>query len=117
MFLIIVVFEMMTTIKIGICLLCITFLFSETAFGICIGCILYQMIQKKRPLHCPGNVCEVKRKEKIQQFSKLQMMSLILFFTGLYFISDTLTKKEQTVNISISAEKMKCAAGKCAAAM
>lgn len=117
MFFIIVVFEIMTTIKIGICLLCITFLFSETAFGICIGCILYHKIQEKRPLYCPGDVCKVKRKEKIQQFSKLQMMSLILFFTGLYFISNTLTQKEHTVNISISTEKMKCAAGKCGVSM
>ena len=36
MFLIIVVFEVMTPIKIVICLLCIALLFSETAFGICI---------------------------------------------------------------------------------
>jgi hypothetical protein len=107
----------MTTIKIGICLLCITFLFSETAFGICIGCILYQKIRKKNPLYCPGNVCEVKRKEKIQQFSKLQMMSLILFFTGLYFLSDTLTKNQHSVNMSINTEKLKCGAGKCGTAM
>jgi len=113
MFLIIVVFEIMTTIKIGICLLCITFLFSETAFGICIGCILYHKIQGNRPLYCPGNVCEMKRKEKIQQFSKLQIMSLILFFTGLYFLSDTITKNENTIKMNISMKNLKCAPGKC----
>jgi len=113
MFLIIVVFEIMTTIKIGICLLCITFLFSETAFGICIGCILYHKIQESRPLYCPGNVCEVRKKEKIQQFSKLQIMSLILFFTGLYFLSNTITKNENTINMNISMKNLKCAPGKC----
>lgn len=113
MFLIIVVFEIMTTVKIGICLLCITFLFSETAFGICIGCMLYHKIQKNGPLYCPGNVCEIKRKEKIQQFSKIQMISLFLFLTGLYFLSDTITKNEQAMSMSISMEQMKCAPGKC----
>ena len=117
MFFIIVIFEIMTTIKIGICLLCITFLFSETAFGICIGCILYHKIQKSGPLYCPGNVCEVKRKEKIQQFSKLQMMSLILFFTGLYFLSNTITKNENTMSMNISMENLKCAPGKCGSNM
>ncbi len=47
MFLIIVIFEIITPIKIAICLLCITFLFSETAFGICLGCIIYYKTQKK----------------------------------------------------------------------
>jgi len=55
----------------------------------------------------------MKRKEKIQQFSKLQIMSLILFFTGLYFLSDTITKNENTINMNISMNNLKCAPGKC----
>jgi hypothetical protein len=118
MFFIIVVFEIMTTIKIGICLLCITFLFSETAFGICIGCILYQKIEKNKPLYCPGNVCEVKRKEKIQQFSKMQMTSLILFFAGLYFLSDRMSQnRDLTMEENIYIEQMKCDTGKCGNSM
>lgn len=113
MFFIIVVFEIMTTIKIGICLLCITFLFSETAFGICIGCILYHKTQKDQLLYCPGNVCEIKRKEKIQQFSKLQMVSLILFFTGLYFVSNTIHQNEKSFEQTMNMEQMKCSPGKC----
>lgn len=111
MFLIIVVFEMMTTVKIAICLLCITFLFSESAFGICLGCILYHKTQKNSPLYCPGNVCEIKRKEKIQQFSKLQIASLLFFFIALFFLSQSIieheTHKEKETDI------MKCSAGKC----
>ena len=108
MFFIIVVFEIMTTVKIAICLLCITFLFSETAFGICIGCILYHKTQKNRPLYCPGNVCEVKTKEKIQQFSKLQMISLMLFFTGLYFLSNGMSQNINSIEKNISTKQMKC---------
>jgi len=117
MFLLIVVFEIMTTIKIGICLLCITFLFSETAFGICIGCILYHRTQKNRPLYCPGNVCEIKPKEKIQQFSKLQMFSLVLFFTGLYFLSGSIYQNENTLQKNSTTMQMKCAPGKCGSSM
>ena len=113
MFFIIVIFEMMTPIKIIICLLCITFLFSETAFGICIGCILYKKIQKNTPLYCPGNVCEIKTKEKIQKFHKLQMISLILFFTGLYFLSYDMYQSEEYTEKSTSTQPMKCETGKC----
>lgn len=54
MFLMIVVFEIMTPIKIAICILCILLLFSETAFSICIGCIMYHKVYKKSPKYCPG---------------------------------------------------------------
>lgn len=113
MFLIIVIFEIMTPIKIAICLLCITFLFSETAFGICIGCIIYNQTQNNRPLYCPGNVCEVKTKEKIQQFSKQQMISLILFFTGLYFLSYGINQNENYIEKNMNKKQMKCETGKC----
>lgn len=117
MFMIIVVFEIMTHVKIAICLLCITFLFSETAFGICIGCILYHQTQKNRPLYCPGNVCEIKAKEKIQQFSKLQMVSLILFLTGLVFFSYGMNQNEEYKEKNMSTKLMKCATGKCGSSM
>lgn len=117
MFFIIVVFEFMTTIKIGICLLCILFLFSETAFGICIGCILYHKTQKNRPLYCPGNVCEVKTKEKIQQFSKVQMISLVLFFTGIYILSNGMNLNEEPIESNMNTKLMKCAPGKCGSSM
>ncbi|MCW8820917.1 MAG: DUF4395 domain-containing protein [Sulfurovum sp.] len=108
MFLIIVIFEIMTPVKIAICLLCITFLFSETAFGICLGCIIYNKTQKNRPLYCAGNVCEVKTKEKIQQFSKQQMISLILFFTGLYFLSYGMNQNENYIEKDMNKKQMKC---------
>lgn len=117
MFLVIVVFEIMTPIKIAICLLCITFLFSEAAFGICLGCILYHKTQTKRPLYCPGNVCEVKTKDKIQQFSKQQMVSLVLFFTGLYILSYGMNQNIHTIEKNMSTTQMKCETGKCGSSM
>jgi len=113
MFLIIVVFEIMTPIKIAICLLCILFLFSETAFGICLGCIVYHKTQKNSPLYCPGNVCEIKTKDKIQQFSTLQIVILILFFTSLFFLSKSIIEYETRAEKNINLKSMKCKTGKC----
>ena len=50
-----------------LCLICLLFLFLETAFGICVGCQLYYLALKlklmKRPPvlpNCSGNSCDVK---------------------------------------------------------
>ncbi|MFT7880630.1 MAG: DUF4395 domain-containing protein [Sulfurimonas sp.] len=109
MFFIIVIFEYMTPIKIAICLLCLAFLFSESAFGICIGCLLYHWIYHQSPQCCPGNVCEVKQKEEIQKISKVQfvIISVVLFIVS----TITYTSMNQTSTPKISA--MKCQVGKC----
>jgi hypothetical protein len=117
MFFMIVIFEIMTPIKIIICLLCIILLFSETAFGICLGCIVYDKTQKTNPQYCPGNVCKIKRKENIQTFSKVQFIVLILFFTSLYMYSTIIIENEKKENKSILLNGMKCALGKCGNSM
>ena len=56
-----------------ICLLCLIFLFAESAFGICIGCKLYPLVTGKQPERCPGEVCEVKDRQPIQRVSGAQL--------------------------------------------
>ncbi len=56
-----------------ICLLCLVFLFCETAFGICIGCKLYALVSRQKPEYCPGEVCEVRDRQAIQRVSPAQL--------------------------------------------
>src|SRR6267154_6289220 len=49
------------------CLLCLIFLFFETAFGICLGCKVYSWLYKDKAQYCPGEVCSVKSKQNIQK--------------------------------------------------
>jgi hypothetical protein len=42
-----------------VCATCLALLFFETAFGICIGCKLYNLFSKESAQLCPGGVCEV----------------------------------------------------------
>ena len=77
-FWLVVVVEMMTPIKIYICTACLILLFSETAFGICIGCVLYNLIRKTPPTLCPGGVCEVRQKEEIQRINPIQATIAVL---------------------------------------
>jgi hypothetical protein len=62
-----------------ICFTCLIFLFFESAFGICIGCLFYRWIYKENAQYCPGEVCEVKDKQDIQKTSKVQLL-IVLFF-------------------------------------
>lgn len=46
-------------INLIVCVACLTLLFFETAFGICIGCKIYNLLNKEKAQLCPGGVCEV----------------------------------------------------------
>jgi hypothetical protein len=46
-------------INLIVCSLCLILLFFETAFGICIGCKVYNVFNKEKAQLCPGAVCEV----------------------------------------------------------
>ena len=39
------------------CGTCLTLLFLETAFGICVGCMLQQKLTRTKPELCPGDSC------------------------------------------------------------
>jgi hypothetical protein len=62
-----------------ICLVCLIFLFFESAFGICLGCLFYPLFFKKKATNCPGDVCEVKQKHDIQKTSIFQLIALLAF--------------------------------------
>jgi hypothetical protein len=58
------------------CLTCILLLFFETAFGICVGCKIYNAIWPGMAQLCPGNVCEIRQRAPIQQIGWGQVASV-----------------------------------------
>jgi hypothetical protein len=69
-----------------ICLICLVFLFFESAFGICLGCKFYSMFYKEKAQYCPGEVCDVKSKQEIQKTSGAQLL-IVLAFIAFIFIT------------------------------
>ncbi|WP_373073244.1 DUF4395 domain-containing protein [Sulfurimonas sp.] len=69
--------------KVLLCVLCLLLTFLESAFSICIGCMLYQTITRKDAQHCPGGVCEIREKEPIQMFNPVQKAITALTMIGL----------------------------------
>ncbi len=80
MFYLLVINPVPNPIKIAICMLCLFLLFFESAFSICLGCKIYNMIMPQKATHCPGGVCEIKKKEKIQTFNMVQKLIVVLAF-------------------------------------
>lgn len=57
-------FEIRGVVPMAICLTCLTFMYLETAFGICVGCKIYQALKARGFLKshdvqpaCPGGAC------------------------------------------------------------
>src|SRR5204862_7150149 len=80
-----------------ICLICLVFLFFESAFGICLGCKFYSLFYKEKAQYCPGEVCDKKSKQDIQKTSGVQLLIVLAFIafvvlTALLF-NDQLRKK------------------------
>ncbi len=74
MFVLVVILEVMAPIKIAICLFCLSLVYFEAVFGICIGCVLYAFITKQPTKYCPGGVCEITQKEAVQTISPAQLI-------------------------------------------
>jgi hypothetical protein len=46
-------------INLIVCSICLTLLFFEAAFGICIGCKIYNLFNTEKAKLCPGGVCDL----------------------------------------------------------
>lgn len=80
-----------------ICFICLIFLFFESAFGICLGCLFYKLFCREKAQYCTGEVCDVKSKEDIQKTSRVQILIVFGFiafiFLTVLFFNDSFSKK------------------------
>ena len=91
------------------CLVCLVLLFFETAFGICIGCKLYNLVNKEKAQLCPGNVCAIKGREPIQMVRWPQAMISAAYVSLLFVLSpilDASTPQPRRFDASSQAESV-----------
>lgn len=97
MFILLVVVNAYSPITGLICLICLAFLFFETAFGICLGCKFYSLFYKEKAQYCPGEVCAVKTKQEIQKTSMVQMLIILGFiayiFLAVFLFNENFSKR------------------------
>lgn len=93
MFLLLVVVNAFSPITGIICLLCLVFLFFESAFGICLGCKIYPMFFKERVQYCPGEVCDARSRHDIQRTSVAQVAIVVGFTAFIVFAATVFNEK------------------------
>jgi Domain of unknown function (DUF4395) len=68
-----------------VCSLCLVLMFFETAFGICIGCKTYNLLNKEQAQLCPGGICEIPPGQ-ISKMSMTQAAIVLAFFAVVFAI-------------------------------
>lgn len=111
MFILAVVVNSYSPITGIICLVCLVFLFFETAFGICLGCKFYALVYKEKAQYCPGEVCDPKSKQDIQKTSGIQVLivfGFIVYITlAVFLFNDTFKEKPHNLFGSGNPEQIK----------
>ena len=87
MFILMVVVNSYSPVSGIICLICLVFLFFESAFGICLGCKFYSIFYKAKTQYCPGEVCDAKAKQAIQKTSVVQRFIVVAFIALIFLIA------------------------------
>jgi len=72
-------------LKVVVCLICMTLLFLESAFGVCLGCKMFEWFNRNNPKYCPGGVCELQTKDPVQQYTPAQGVILALTIGLLFY--------------------------------
>lgn len=66
-----------------VCLVCLTLLFLETSFGICVGCKIYNAFNAEKAKLCPGGVCEIHERSEVQKVGGAQLAVVGAFVVAL----------------------------------
>jgi hypothetical protein len=92
MFFLLVILNSYSIITSVTCLVCLLFLFFESAFGICLGCLFYGLFYKDKAPYCAGEICEVTKKQAIQKTSWVQIIivlaSIVYVLVAVAFFND-----------------------------
>ncbi len=78
-----IIFDVISLMRLGICIACLVLLYVEAVFGMCLGCIVYRRLGIGVQ-QCPGDICTPKPK----RFSRVHLVALsafMIFFILLYF--------------------------------
>lgn len=76
MFYLMVLNNVVGPINMLVCSACMLLMFFEAAFGICLGCKLYNLFFHEKAKLCPGDACEANTRHDIQKIGWIQIASL-----------------------------------------
>ena len=99
MFVLMVILNTYSIITGLICMICLIFLFFESVFGICLGCLAYKWYHGKKAQYCPGEVCDIKSRHDIQKTSWghffIVLAFIIFIIAAIFLLKDTFGETPQ----------------------
>ena len=78
----IVINNLVGPINLIVCATCLTLLFFESAFGICLACKIYNLFFQDKAKACPGGVCELGEGQDVRKVGFAQW-AIVAVFVGL----------------------------------
>jgi len=105
MFYLIVIQNIIGPLNLFICLTCLVLLFFESAFGVCLACVVYNFFHKERSQLCPGNSCAIEERVSIQRISPIQTTVVLLFLALAYKVSTASLITESGTDGTVKSEE------------
>jgi hypothetical protein len=87
----IVINNVIGPVNLIICATCLTLMFFESAFGICLACKVYNLFHARRAASCPGGACEVRVRHKSQKIGAAHMAVVVLFLGVMAAVAQSFT--------------------------
>lgn len=84
----IVINNVIGPINLIICSTCLVLMFFEAAFGICLGCKIYNLFFKEKATLCPGGTCEIVERKEIQKIGFAQTTVVVMFLAVMAIVVD-----------------------------
>lgn len=84
----IVIQKVVGPLNLIVCATCLTLLFFESAFGICLACKIYNLLPSRQAQHCPGGVCEVFVRHDSQRTSFGQAAIVVAFLGTMALVTE-----------------------------
>jgi len=105
MFYLIVINNMVGPINLVVCATCLTLMFFESAFGICLACKIYNLFSQDKAKACPGGVCDVNERQDVQKIGIVQLAIVAMFIGAIGFVAQTyFPPTEVTISAVYSAD-------------
>ncbi|OQX01249.1 MAG: hypothetical protein BWK73_46760 [Thiothrix lacustris] len=86
-----------------VCSTCLILMFFEAAFGICLGCMIYNRFSGKKAQHCAGGVCETQQRHPIQTISWVHTAVVAVFVGTMVMIGQQLVPPISEVDVQNAA--------------
>jgi len=91
MFFLMVVNQVIGPVNMLVCGTCLVLMFFESAFGICLGCKLYNLFNREAAQLCPGGACAIPAKD-VKGLAWTQRL-VLLAFAGLVVLTSQWVRK------------------------